>query len=334
MAKEKVTLANNTKGQIIKVNINPDDIVIDETKVMTVGQLLSRRAYITQIVENVMNEGSDYGVIPGTKKPTLYKSGADKLNNTFNVGKDQPVIEDVSNGDEIRYRLITKLFSRISGKFLGTGVGECSSKEEKYQWRRPVCKEEFNEASPERRKEKWEAKKDNRGWKIKDNEGNYVGVKIQMVQTNASDIANTILKMADKRSYIHATIAVLGISDLFEQDLEDLEENTREHILSEGRAAQGGKPEVTQPEQKSTTPPVASQEPKEQPEAGEQKTPTPENNGVKVATAKQVSLVRMRIKEKGITEAEVIKTFNITELEKLPFGLVNDALDFIYTYKD
>lgn len=43
-----------------------------------------------------------------------------------------------------------------------------------------------------------------------------------------ADLANTILKMADKRSYVGGTIKVTGASDVFEQDIEDLPEGVRE----------------------------------------------------------------------------------------------------------
>ena len=58
-------------------------------------------------MRSVMQDGQDYGVIPGTDKPTLYKPGAEKLCVTFRLAAGAPMVEQVPEFDPrvIRYRV-------------------------------------------------------------------------------------------------------------------------------------------------------------------------------------------------------------------------------------
>lgn len=178
---------------------------------LTAVEIKAQVQVIQQVMAAVMKEGHHYGTLPGTPKPTLYKPGSEKILTTFHIGVDPSgdSVTDLSTGDEIRYRVAARGFCQQSGILLGVGIGECSSNEEKYKWRRPVCDEEFNETPEDRRREVW---KNIRG-KIE---------KLKQIRTQPSDVANTILKMAKKRAQIDMTLTVTAASDVFDQDLEDL----------------------------------------------------------------------------------------------------------------
>ena len=165
---------------------------------------------IQEVMRSVMKKDVHYGVIPGCRKPTLYKPGSEKILTTFHLACE-PVVEDLSTDDEIRYRVTTRLTNMATGIFVGAGIGECSSKEDKYQWRRISCETEWNVTDELRRREVWKSGKD----------GDY---SIRQVRTNPSDIANTVLKMAKKRSQVDATLTATAASDIFDQDIEDLPE--------------------------------------------------------------------------------------------------------------
>lgn len=164
---------------------------------------------IQEVMKEVMQKGQHYGVVPGCgNKPTLLKPGAEKLMMTFRLAVD-PEVEDLSDAYTRRYRVKTRVTAQSTGIFLGTGVGECSSDEEKYSWREAVCREEFDATDPSLRREKWK-----KGQKQ----------PILQVHTNPADVANTILKMAKKRSLVDGVLTVTGASDIFTQDIEDLPE--------------------------------------------------------------------------------------------------------------
>jgi len=57
------------------------------------------------------------------------------------------------------------------------------------------------------------------------------------VRTEPADIANTVLKMAEKRAFIDAIRTTTGCSDMFSQDLEDLPAEVRDVMVEEGKPA-------------------------------------------------------------------------------------------------
>lgn len=166
---------------------------------------------IQEVMNQVMKSGVHYGIIPGCKEPSLFKPGAEKIMATFRLSPEVEVI-DKSDTDQVRYQIKLRLKS-ANGFYVGEGVGECSSNEEKYKWRKAVCQEEFDEAAVDRRREKW-----SKGWQ---NKPNY---KQQQIRTESADLANTILKMAKKRALIDAVLTATAASDCFTQDIEDLPE--------------------------------------------------------------------------------------------------------------
>jgi hypothetical protein len=57
--------------------------------------------------------------------------------------------------------------------------------------------------------------------------------KTEQIRVNPADVSNTVLKMAKKRGQIDLTLTALGCSDLFAQDLEDLDESLRNNFAQE-----------------------------------------------------------------------------------------------------
>ncbi|KKN10021.1 hypothetical protein LCGC14_1040760 [marine sediment metagenome] len=226
-----------------------------ESQMMSVTEVVDQVNRIQEVMRQVMKKDIHYGVIPGTKKPTLYKPGSEKILVTFHFGIGELIIEDLSSDDHIRYRVITPIVHIPTGRVMGHGIGECSSEEEKYQWRRPVCDAEFDETDIDRRREVWKK---------------YRGrpEKVKQVRTNPPDQANTILKMAKKRAQIDGTLTTTAASDIFDQDIEDLSPEQR------GDDRQAPAPPQRQSQQAPPTqPPAQDAPPQEAPPQGEQGPP-------------------------------------------------------------
>lgn len=204
-------------------------------KSATAAEIRAQVNLIQEVMKAVMKDGTHFGTIPGTDKPTLYKAGAEKILMTFRIAA-QHTIEDLSTHDEIRYRVTVRGVSQSSGVTLGEGVGECSSNEEKYKWRRPVHENEYKAAPEDRRREKFTRNGD--VW--------------QQVRTEPADVANTILKMAHKRGLVAMTLVVTAASDVFTQDIEDLPEELRD------AATEGAKQKMQAPGRKSDVKPTAA----------------------------------------------------------------------------
>ncbi len=194
------------------------------------AEVSEARARVQQLMREVLKEGVHYGKVTASEnaKPSLWQPGAELICFTFRIGNEHLRIDDLSVRDDrghlyvVRYRIVTVGVHIPSGQRLAEGVGECSSDEEKYAWRRASCVEEYNAASEWARRIKFYA----------DYKAGTVD-EVQQVRQNPADMANTVLKMADKRSYIGMTLHSTAASEFCTQDMDD-EEIAR--ALTEGEA--------------------------------------------------------------------------------------------------
>lgn len=174
---------------------------------LTAEQVKAQVNLIQQVMKGVMQEGPNkhYGTVPGCgDKPTLFKAGAEKLMVTFRLAADPEVI-DIPTEDGITIRVICRLTHIPTGVFVGAGIGECSTNEEKYKWERTYSQKEFDATPEDRRRIKYST------YQGKETETN-------QIRTNPADKANTVLKMAKKRALVDATLTATAASDIFTQD--------------------------------------------------------------------------------------------------------------------
>lgn len=190
--------------------------------------MAARTNKIHELVRTVMKEGVHFGRVPGCgDKPSLLLPGAQVLKVAFKIAT-RYMIEDISLPGEKTFRVTAEVFDQTNCAILGYGVGECSSSEDKYAWRKAVCDEEFENTPDDMKRLKYSKGRNNEFYTIK------------QIRTNPADIANTVLKMATKRADVHGTINVTSASEVFTQDLEDLPEG---YEINEGAQA-GSKPPV------------------------------------------------------------------------------------------
>lgn len=214
----------NAVTEISRAGIAPDggrmSLMPDHGR-MSVTEVVRHVHAVQEVMKTVMKEGVHYGLVPGTDKPMLFKQGAEKLCLAFRIADDYR-IDDLSTADTARYRVTCVGIHQTSGAQLGQGVGECSSAEEKYRWRKAVCKEEFEATPANLRRIKFGRKSG----------GHYT---VEQVRTDAADLANTVLKMAAKRAKVAMTLNVTAAGDIFSQDLEDLDTLLQQHLVEDER---------------------------------------------------------------------------------------------------
>lgn len=201
-------------GQTLSVGTSPmypeNGGAVVKLKPMTAADHRAHITLIQEVLSAIMKSGVHYDIIPGTDKPTLLKPGAEVVLTTFRLGAD-PEIQDLSTEDEIRYRLRCRIFHQPTNVTLGWGVGEASTNEEKYKWRKVVCEAEFEETPADRRR-------------IAHKKGRNGIYTVKQIRTTPADVANTVLKMAKKRALVDGTLTCTAASDMFTQDVEDLPE--------------------------------------------------------------------------------------------------------------
>lgn len=152
-------------------------------------QLIERHKEITALIQEALEEGVDYGPIPGTSgKNVLLKPGAERLCVAFGCHPEYRILE--SNADHEKqntfekygkanrsvgfYRYVVACDLVRDGKVVGSGVGSCSTMEGKYISRPRDCE-------------------------------------------------NTVLKMGQKRAMVAAVLNTFALSDRFTQDVDDNE---------------------------------------------------------------------------------------------------------------
>jgi hypothetical protein len=204
---------------------------------LSVDDVVRQVNKIQDIMKRVMQEGEHFGIVPGTKKPMLYKAGAEKLCFLFRLTPEfEREFVDLGGGHR-EYIVRCTLTHIPTGRLAGQGLGSCSTMESKYRWR-------TGEVVPTGKpvpQEYWTLRKDNpsdaleiiggRGYAVRKIEGTWEivaqGEKIE--NPDIADQFNTILKMSLKRALTSATLMATAASDCFTQD-EELEEAMPENV--------------------------------------------------------------------------------------------------------
>lgn len=220
------------------------------------------------IAKNVLvkSEGEavngDYGLIPGSKKPSLFKSGAEKLCAAFGI-RPVPILLPDSVSDwksplfYFHYQM--GLFRISNTDYLGAANGSCNSMEDKYAYRWvpkhliPASLDsdslemqggeifEFDFSLEKREttgkygkpESYWQqfdraiadstARRGTRPTKNGDKGGVFIStVTYRIPNPEVFSLVNTIDKMAQKRALIAAVLVVTGASRFFTQDIEDI----------------------------------------------------------------------------------------------------------------
>lgn len=183
---------------------------------------------VAQLMKESMKKDEHFGIIPGTTKPTLYKAGAEKLSMMFQLGPKFEITKTNLPNNHREYEIICTLMYIPHGNVVGQGVGSCTTMESNYRYRTVSDFDILDEPIPKDYKEKKaQYRKEGLGCKKIDGSWAWVAFKDGDREENPdiADTYNTILKMAKKRAHIDAVLTATAASDIFTQDLEDMNLN-------------------------------------------------------------------------------------------------------------
>jgi hypothetical protein len=188
---------------------------------LTTAEVTQHIQLIQAVMRRSMKRDVHYGVIPGTKRPSLWKPGAELILTTFRLGAEPIQVDEGGEG----YRVTLRVFHIPTGNTVGYGLGSCSWAEDKYAWRKAVHPKEYEAAAPNDRR-------------IKHYKN---GDAVKQVHTNPADYYNTALKMAKKRALVDGCLTCTAASDAFDQDLEqvppeDLNRESNGTVTNESQA--------------------------------------------------------------------------------------------------
>jgi hypothetical protein len=199
-----------------------------ELQAYSPAQVVAQVATIQRLMADVMREDTHYGKVPGTDKPTLLKPGAEKLCFTFRLADEYEIMpQSVFTDIFIKYVVRCTLRHIGSGQVCGSGIGSCNSREAKYRYRWMAT-----DLAPEKHEANAQKAKGLGKWRKGGGAGNTWVWHVRMDNDNPYDQDNTLLKMAEKRAKVAATLNATAASDIFTQDVEDLPEYAREEAAA------------------------------------------------------------------------------------------------------
>lgn len=122
-----VIMLKNTGNSSISSIVPNFAISLNEAK----NRLLMLQNYIKE----VMIPGIDYGLIPKCEKPTLFKSGAEKLTDIFGFSKQFEVINRIEDWEKplFHYEIKAVLTNKKTGLIEAEGLGCCNNRERKFK---------------------------------------------------------------------------------------------------------------------------------------------------------------------------------------------------------
>ena len=149
--------------------------IIENANLQQIQGTLTKITQFQQLVQSQLKQNHDYGVIPGTPKPTLLKPGAEKIIMLMGLRSEFEIVDSTRDFEKgfFQYQVKCKLYR--GDTLITEGLGAANTKERKYLKQDPYT------------------------------------------------IDNTVLKIAKKRALVDAVLLVASLSEVFTQDLEDMD---------------------------------------------------------------------------------------------------------------
>lgn len=182
------------------------------------SDVLEAQNEVRAYVHSVLKEGRDYGKIPGVDKPSMLKPGAERVTLAFGLTPEFTIEEQTVDH-----------------------VGEYPWVKRKWEWHPTIRGQKVwsEEKGVSYGLYRYVVRCDLRHRETGVVVASCIGVCSTLESKYVDrprDVENTVLKMAQKRAFVGATLIATGLSDEFTQDVEDL---PREHF---GAAASASSP--------------------------------------------------------------------------------------------
>ena len=213
----EIVVAEAPKPALLRPVAQPSDILVAHKEATT-------------MINEVLEDGRDYGVIPGTgDKKNLLKPGAERLCIGYGLRASYEVIEKETDHDRSTPFTVRKWVAKKQKpanweELKAQGLGRNKQYNGSWQWQEPV-----DEAGTSDGLYRFVIR-----CTLVSGDGREVGQGIGSCSSLESkyirqprDSENTVLKMAKKRAYVDAVLTTLGLSDRFTQDVEDIEANKK-----------------------------------------------------------------------------------------------------------
>lgn len=199
---------------------------------ISVQAVLDRLEMVQDLMRRAMIKDVDYGQIPGTgSKPTLLKPGAEKLAVMFRLAPEYVTTKTFHDDGHLTVESTCKIHDG-DGRFLGEASAMCSTRESKYAFRRsdricPQCGKSTIIKGKAEYGGGWLcfAKKGGCGGKFSDHDPEITSQTVgRVANPDLADAYNTVLRIAEKRSFLGAIRLATGSSALFDEEIPGVNE--------------------------------------------------------------------------------------------------------------
>lgn len=195
-----------------------------EAKKLVMSRGLAR---VKDIQQSLMSSGEDYGRVAGISKPFLQLPGAEKLANFYGYAVRQEadrVVGDGVTSPPLAYHVRSYVhLGSFDGPVVAMGYGEANSWEEKYRWRweYPKCEKcghELMKGKPDSAMSGKYYCPGFRGGCWAKYEMSQVKPPSKVENNEPYGLAETLIQIAGKRSFVASIRRATGTSGLFSQD--------------------------------------------------------------------------------------------------------------------
>ncbi len=130
-------MSDNDVIEVKATQVN--DIKVNERSIQELGDRIDlMKKFVSERLNNHID--GDYAVIPGTKKPSLLKPGAEKLLLLFGLGFRFEIINQVVDFmiGEVSFLIRCVVYRKATNEAVGEYIAFCSNQEKKYKNQNPA----------------------------------------------------------------------------------------------------------------------------------------------------------------------------------------------------
>lgn len=130
------SLQEKPADNLVMLKANDSSTAIDIVPGIAISLVEARNRVelMQKFIKEMMVPGVDFGQIPGCPKPTLLKSGAEKLCDIFGFSRQVEILNRITDWEKgiFEYEVKVILTNKRTGLIEAEGLGSCNTMEKKY----------------------------------------------------------------------------------------------------------------------------------------------------------------------------------------------------------
>lgn len=111
--------------------------LVESINVNDIDRCLGKITAFQSVIQKKLTSGHDYGIVPGTSKPTLLKPGAEKILMLMGLSTEYSIVDSTRDFEQgfFQYQIRCRIYR--DGVAITEGFGACNTRERKYARQNP-----------------------------------------------------------------------------------------------------------------------------------------------------------------------------------------------------